>query len=138
MENIKLPGSGTIKFTSILLLISAGINIVVSIPLLLTSDYWDRTLPIFIPWSIWYIFIIVTSIYAVYLAITGFRYRNIAEKAKTLLPLCCVYIFITVLVAVFTLLTQGFNPFSFLVMVVPLSFLSGVRKNMKYNNESAV
>jgi len=131
MENTKLPGKSLILVSSILFIIGSGINIIVSIPMLLTADYWDRTLPIFMPWSIWYIFAIVVSLFTIFIAIRGIKFCNVAEKASGLFTLGIISLIIAAIVIVFNLTTLGFTPLAFAGVLWPVLYTIGASKNKR-------
>ena len=135
MDNPKLPGRNFIFVPSILLLIGVVINIFTSVPMLLNAAYWDAVWPIFIPWSVWYSFVLLSSAYTLFLAINGIRFRNILKKTEFLFALGIISLAIALLVLSFNLMVIGASLPVFAGLLLPILYVIGAHKNRQYRME---
>ncbi|MCL2840871.1 MAG: hypothetical protein FWE05_08865 [Defluviitaleaceae bacterium] len=134
MYKLNLPGKTLIFVTSIILLVGGGINILTSVPMLLSSSYWDAVLPIFIPWSIWYAYALILSGYMLFMSISGIRFCNNPEKANFLFTLGIISVIFAVITLIFNILILG-NLFLIVGLLMPILFLVGASKNKRYQAE---
>jgi len=135
MTRTRLPGRTFILAASIILLAGVVINVITSIPMLISSAHWDAVIPIFIPWRYLYIFVLVTSAYTLYMCINGIKFCNIAEKANALFVLGTISTFTAAIILVFNIVALGFNIFLFFGLFLPFLFLIGANKNKNYYDE---
>jgi len=132
MNSSNLPGKNLIFIPSIILLIGAIFNIVVSIPMLISSAYWDEAWPIFIPWSIWYSYSIVASLYMIFLSISGIRFCNISEKSAFLHMLSIVMLVLATITLMFNVTVLS-NAIGLTGLVLPTVYFIGAAKNKQHS-----
>jgi len=132
MGNKRLPGRTFILASSIILLVGTAFNVITAIPMLISSAYWDATLPIFIPWSYWYIFVLVSSMYTLYLCINGIKFCNVPEKSDFLFTLGIFSLVIAILVLGFNFVALGIRIMGFAGLTMPILYLVGAKLNVRY------
>lgn len=131
MGTSKLPGKNFIFVSSIILLIGAIFNIIISVPMLLSSAYWDGVWPIFIPWSIWYSYAIVASLFMIFISISGIRFCNVSEKSDFLHMLSIIMLALASITLIFNVAILS-NILALTGLVLPILYFIGTTKNKKH------
>jgi len=132
MKSSNLPGKNLIFIPSIILLIGAIFNIVVSIPMLISSAYWDEVWPIFIPWSIWYGYSVVASLFMIFLSISGIRFCNVSEKSAFLHTLSIVMLALATITLVFNVIVLS-SVTALTGLILPTVYFIGAAKNKQHS-----
>lgn len=136
MGSKRLPGRTFILAASIILLVGTAFNVITAIPMLISSAYWDYTMPIFIPWSYWYVFVLISSAYTLFLCISGIKFCNVPEKADFLFTLGIFSLSIAILVLGFNFVALGIRIMGFAGLTMPILYLIGAKMNVRYYENS--
>ena len=136
MGSTRLPGKTFILASSIILLAGVVINVITSIPMLISSAHWDAVMPIFMPWRFWYIFVLIASAYTAFLCINGIRFCYVPEKAEFLFTLGIFSLALAIVILGFNFIALGVSVIGFAGLVMPVLYLIGAKKNMRYYEEN--
>jgi len=141
----KAPGRPYLLGAGIVFIVNGGVSILTSLIGVITSGFWDRTLPMAngMSWSIFYSVSLLGALLYLYAGIRGVKGNSQLEQAEALRGIgiiCMCYVVVSVILNFFAYasLFHGFTNIISLMLgaALPILYIVGAGKNLEAYNES--